>query len=170
MKDKAIAPTRWFDVSSAGVYNPRNTDFRCTHCRQHVSADVLLAGVYNRNHCPYCLWSRHMDWRKPGDRLAACKAQMRPIGLTLKQTRNKYADGKSGELMLIHLCRDCGKISINRIAADDDNERVMDVFEDSFTLERHVWMSLQEQGVHLLAPHDGEIVRERLFGCTPQFG
>lgn len=170
MKNKAIAPTRWFDVSSAGVYNPHNIDFCCAHCQQHVSADALLAGVYNRNHCPYCLWSRHMDWRKPGDRLAACKAQMRPVGLTVKRAHNKYASKKSGELMLIHLCTDCGKISINRIAADDDNESVMDVFEDSFTLDRHVRLQIQQGGVELLDPDDGKIVRERLFGRVPEFG
>src|SRR5512133_632213 len=77
-----------------------NRDFKCNHCRQHVSAASFLSGVVNRNHCPYCLWSRHLDYYKPGDRLAACKAKMRPVGLTLKATRKKYSPESQGELML----------------------------------------------------------------------
>ena len=96
-----------------------NTDFKCRHCGSYISTARPLAGVGNRNHCPYCLWSRHLDLFEAGDRLAACKAPMRPVGLTLKNSRNKYARAASGELMLVHLCTDCSKISINRIAADD---------------------------------------------------
>jgi len=46
---------------------------------------------------------------------------MRPIGLTYKRTRKKYGDQR-GEMMLVHLCMDCGKVSLNRVAADDDSE------------------------------------------------
>lgn len=169
MRSKKIAPSHWFDLSSTGVFNPQNTDFRCAHCRQHVSADALLAGVYNRNHCPYCLWSRHMDWRKPGDRMAACKAQMRPVGLTVKRNRNKYGDPRSGELMLIHLCTDCGKISINRLAADDDHERLLDVFEDSFTLEGQTRLRLDDEEIYILQADDRGIVYARLFGRVQSY-
>jgi hypothetical protein len=46
--------------------------------------------VRNRNHCPYCLWSRCLDLFRAGDRLSACKAPMQPVGLALKHTRKKY--------------------------------------------------------------------------------
>ena len=36
---------------------------------------------------------------------------MKPIGLTFK---------KDGELMIVHKCLNCGKISRNRIAGDDN--------------------------------------------------
>jgi DNA-directed RNA polymerase subunit RPC12/RpoP len=98
-----------------------NPDFKCVHCRAHVVADPFFSGVQHRNHCPYCLWSRHLDHQKAGDRLSACKAGMRPIGLTYKRIRKKYGDQR-GEMMLVHLCMDCGKISLNRVAADDDSE------------------------------------------------
>ena len=61
-----------------------NRDFRCVYCGNFVSAAALFAGVKNRNHCPYCLWSRHLDLFEAGDRLSACKAPMRPIGVTVK--------------------------------------------------------------------------------------
>ncbi len=94
-------------------------DFKCAHCHVFVSSAHLISGVNNRNHCPYCLWSCHLDLYAAGDRLSACKAPMRPIGLTMKTGRNKYQRESRGELMLVHQCTDCGTLSINRIAADD---------------------------------------------------
>src|SRR5688572_30731078 len=76
-------------------------DFRCARCRNIVSAAHLLSGVNNRNHCPYCLWSCHLDLFSAGDRLSACRGQMKPIGLTMKKGRNKYRLESGGELMLI---------------------------------------------------------------------
>jgi hypothetical protein len=64
--------------------------FRCIHCRQYVSAARPLSGVGNRNHCPYCLHSRHLDWHRAGDRLAACKGSMQPVGLTFKHRSKRY--------------------------------------------------------------------------------
>jgi hypothetical protein len=49
---------------------------------------------------------------------------MAPVGLTLKKSRDKYARHTQGELMLVHRCQACGDLSINRIAADDDPQKV----------------------------------------------
>jgi RNHCP domain len=64
--------------------------FKCVHCHGFVSLASGLSGVRNRNHCPYCLFSRHLDLHAPGDRLSACKALMQPVGLTIKAVRKKY--------------------------------------------------------------------------------
>src|SRR5512132_919452 len=109
-------------------------DFKCGHCQVLVSSAHFLSGVNNRNHCPYCLWSCHLDLWAAGDRLSACKAPMKPIGLTLKRIRNRYPRELRGELMLIHECVDCKTLSINRIAADDDSGNIMMVFEQSLWL------------------------------------
>jgi hypothetical protein len=138
--------------------------FRCGHCHYEVNASPFLAGVQNRNHCPYCLWSRHVDSQKAGDRLASCKAEMKPIGLTLKATRKKYGPAKAGELMLIHQCQGCGKISINRIASDDEPKRLLEVFRLSFELAEDVKAQLAGSGIVLLLPEDESIVGEQLFG------
>jgi hypothetical protein len=45
-----------------------------------------------------------------GDRLSACKGIMDPIAVSI---RNK------GEWEIIHRCRACGLLRINRIAGDD---------------------------------------------------
>ena len=50
--------------------------FCCIHCKQRVSTHREASGVNNRNHCPYCLTSRHVDLNKPGDRRATCLSKM----------------------------------------------------------------------------------------------
>src|SRR5512138_3845613 len=139
-------------------------DFRCAHCQGLVSSAHLFSGVNNRNHCPYCLWSRHLDLFTAGDRLCACKAPMKPIGLTMKKGRNKYQPGARGELMLIHECIECQALSINRIAADDDSDNVMAVFEKSLTLAHPVHALCQENGIIILNAADSQVVHTQLYG------
>ena len=141
-----------------------NTDFKCQHCGCYVSTARFLAGVGNRNHCPYCLWSRHLDFFEAGDRLAACKAPMRPVGLTMKNSRNKYARTASGELMLVHLCTDCDRISINRIAADDHPESIKEVFKASLEASDRLWQQIMSEGINLLGDESCEIIYLQLYG------
>ena len=143
-------------------------DFRCAHCSYIVSSAHWLSGVNNRNHCPYCLWSRHLDLFEAGDRLAACKAPMRPVGLTQKNSRNKYARFGSGELMLVHLCTDCERISINRIASDDVPQAIMEVFEASLGTSHRLWQQLMADGINLLGDESFEIVCQQLYGQAIQ--
>lgn len=138
--------------------------FTCTHCHCPVSSDRFQSGVRNRNHCPYCLWSRHLDLNKPADRLCACKAGMQPIGLTIKPSRNKYGAGQGGELMLIHICTGCRKISINRIAADDNPSLLLEIFHRSGKVNDTQKNRLNLSGIRLLGFADKEIVYTRLFG------
>jgi DNA-directed RNA polymerase subunit RPC12/RpoP len=137
-------------------------DFSCAHCGNYVSAAQVLSGVNNRNHCPYCLWSCHLDLFVAGDRLSACKGQMKPGGLTMKESRNKYRLDTGGELMLIHKCIECGDLSINRIAADDDPESITDVFQYSVLLSRQIKMQYERQGIVMV--QDVEIVSVQLHG------
>lgn len=141
-----------------------NSDFTCVHCRNYVSARQMLAGVQNRNHCPYCLWSRHMDLFKAGDRMAACKAPMQPIGLTLKASHKKYASVTGGEMMLVHLCSGCEKISINRIAADDVSAVILEVFRASLTLSAPTQERILVSGINLLCESSIGIIYQQLYG------
>ncbi len=141
-------------------------DFRCAHCHAIVSSAHLLSGVNNRNHCPYCLWSCHLDLFAAGDRLSACKAPMKPIGLTMKRGRNKYQRKARGELMLIHECTECQTLSINRIAADDDSETVMAVFRASFALGHEIISLCQQHGILILSEEHIETVHAQLYGHT----
>jgi len=136
-------------------------DFECGRCHVMVSSAHVLSGVNNRNHCPYCLWSCHLDLYASGDRLSACKGQMRPIGLTLKMGRNKYRSDTGGELMLIHQCVDCGILSINRIAADDDAGTLLAVFQSS--LGHQIDGLCEEQGILPLKAGDSAVLQKQLF-------
>ena len=139
-------------------------DFKCAHCHALVSSAHLLSGVNNRNHCPYCLWSCHLDLYAAGDRLSACKAPMKPISLTMKQGRNKYQRDSRGELMLVHECTDCKTLSINRIAADDDSDTVLAVFQESLALDHSMQTLCQQHGIAILTHMDSRIVHAQLYG------
>jgi hypothetical protein len=143
-----------------------NQDFRCMHCRSYVTTERMYSAVNNRNHCPYCLWTRHLDQYQPGDRLSACKAAMQPVGLTIKETHKKYGSRYSGELMLIHHCRDCGQISINRIAADDFLPSIQEVYRESHHIGLNLQTVLVKRGIILLTKEDQDLVHSRLFGYT----
>jgi hypothetical protein len=143
--------------------NYAHDGFKCAQCHCFVCTESGLSGVQNRNHCPYCLWSRHLDLYAAGDRLSACKSLMKPIGLTVKLTRKKYGSGQ-GELMLIHLCTECGTLSINRIATDDDPQTVITVFENSFCSDNSKRPNLDAYGIHALNAADRNIIQVQLFG------
>lgn len=139
-------------------------NFHCVHCGQPVAFDPLASGVQNRNHCPYCLWSKHLDLGRAGDRLAACKAPMRPVGLSLKRIGKKYGCQRGGELMVIHLCVECRKANLNRIAADDSNDALWSVFEESARLDPGLSTELQQTNILALGYADFGIVKARLYG------
>jgi len=139
-------------------------DFRCAHCHAVVSSAHLLSGVNNRNHCPYCLWSCHLDLYAAGDRLSACKAPMKPVGVTMKQGRNKYQREARGELMLVHECTECKTLSINRIAADDDSATVLAVYQDSLTQDHRILALCQQNGIAILTEIDARTVHAQLYG------
>jgi len=86
----------------------RQEPFICEHCGEKV--EPLANGSY-RNHCPKCLYSKHVDKEGPGDRRSECKGLMKPKGL----------DFRSGKgWMIIHACERCRKEIPNIQAPDDD--------------------------------------------------
>jgi len=138
--------------------------FRCCNCGQWVPFTEFM-GTEHRNHCPFCLWSKHVDLEKPGDRKSKCQAGMKPIGLTFKHEGvDKYGRLRQGELMLIHECTGCGKISINRIAADDNEEMILKVFSESQKLEFRKRNRLKREGIELLQEEAREKILAQLFG------
>jgi hypothetical protein len=76
----------------------------------------LPSGGHHRNHCPLCLYSRHVDGRRPGDRGSACGGTMAPVGACARP---------DGEQEIVHRCNACGLERRNRVAADDDVYAVM---------------------------------------------
>ncbi len=161
---------RWKKAKRKTIHgNRRQTNaaeggFICQNCGAYVYTLASESGVQNRNHCPFCLWSRHLDHLQAGDRMSACKAVMQPIGLTVKPTRNKYACCAMGELMLIHQCSDCGKLSINRIAADDQAEAVTRIYHTSLWLDEVTRNLLADAGIRPLQGSDKKMLIGQLYG------
>jgi hypothetical protein len=142
----------------------REGGFKCVQCKREVPAESFFSHVQNRNHCPWCLWSRHLDLHAAGDRLCACKGAMRPVALTLKQHHKRYSRPGSGELMLVHVCEECGASSINRIAADDRADLVLDVYQASLHLAPVTRQRLSIENIRLLAVGECSLVLARLGG------
>lgn len=77
-------------------------DFRCENCGFEVK------GSGYTNHCPRCLWSKHVDVN-PGDRLAECKGMMEPIAV----------EQKNGSYIIVHKCIKCGYEKKNKTSPED---------------------------------------------------
>lgn len=137
---------------------------RCSHCHEWISTNESI-GTVHRNHCPYCLWSKHVDQETPGDRSSKCQAGMEPIGLTFKHEGwDKKGTLKQGEIMLIHQCAQCERVSINRVAGDDSPSEILTVLERSAGLEKGIKKRLEEEELRLLTEEDRSKIAEQLYG------
>ena len=99
-----------------------NDAFVCGQCGTAVAP--LAAGGF-RNHCPTCLWSRHVD-RTPGDRSETCGALMRPTS----------AAHERGGWYIEHVCERCGfsrraRLSLEDPQQPDSWERLVDLTAES---------------------------------------
>ncbi len=83
--------------------------FKCRNCRAFIGEPP--SGGRQRNHCPMCLYSLHVDLKTPGDRASDCRSLMEPIGVFYRP---------SLEQMVVHRCLGCGAVRYNRVAADDN--------------------------------------------------
>lgn len=91
-------------------FQRRKEDFTCQICGQIVIGDGYT------NHCPACLWSKHVDIN-PGDRDESCGGMMEPIAV----------DVKGDEYIITHRCTVCGTIRRNTAGAKDDFERILEI-------------------------------------------
>lgn len=78
-------------------------NFVCEQCGAEVRGNGYT------NHCPHCLWSKHVDIN-PGDRAEECGGLMEPVSV----------ETKNGAHMLTHCCALCG-FSRRQTAHPDDN-------------------------------------------------
>ena len=78
-------------------------DFTCEHCGE------IVKGSGYTNHCPKCLWSKHVD-KEPGDRAESCCGAMKPVRV----------EGASPEYTIVHRCLVCGAERRNMVSNLDD--------------------------------------------------
>jgi hypothetical protein len=61
--------------------------------------------------------------------------------------------------MLVHSCVDCGRITINRIASDDDACCLHDIYTASLKLVPATHQLLMESGIRLLDDMESSLVQ-----------
>lgn len=136
-------------------------NIKCIHCGKDIPLDNNI-GTRNRNHCPFCLYSQHLDENIPGDRKSNCKFEMEPIALTFKNEGiDKYGKKIQGEIMIVHKCSNpnCNKMSINRIAGDDDSDVILQIFNTSISNK-----IVLPDNIVALNKSDEDEIKNQLFG------
>ena len=94
---------------------------------------------------------------------------MQPIGLTRNNVRTNLHTGRtSGELMIVHQCLRCGRISCNRIVGDDNAHAIICLLEDSSRLDEETIARLACLGIRLLTQEDKCEVLTALYGYDYQ--
>jgi hypothetical protein len=81
-----------------------NEGFTCEYCDKQVMPSKSSC----RNHCPFCLSSKHLD-NNPGDRQNHCHGQMQAID---------YENSPKG-IVLFFKCLECGFQNKNKSAYGD---------------------------------------------------
>lgn len=89
-------------------------NFICEKCGTGVEGNGYT------NHCPECLWSKHVDIF-PGDRKGECGGMMEPIGVIKK--------GK--EYTIIHKCTKCGMEKLNKALKEDNFDMLVQISAQS---------------------------------------
>lgn len=94
-------------------------DFICENPDANGSGEPCgyeVKGSGFTNHCPKCLWSKHIDIF-PGDREEKCGGLMKPV----------MTGESGGEWFIIHKCQKCGKEQKNKTSKDDDFDEIINI-------------------------------------------
>lgn len=90
----------------------RDEEFICENCGKNVEKLRVTA----RDHCPFCLYSKHVD-HSPGDRKNTCQGMLKPIGI------EKF----KGTYKIIYQCEKCRENHKNIIAPDDNMDKIIEI-------------------------------------------
>lgn len=100
------------------IFTEMDEGFVCENCGKIVKK----LGYSSRDHCNYCLYSKHVDVN-PGDRKSECNGLLEPVGIEI--------NNKKG-YVIIYKCKKCGKIKKNKAAKDDDFNMILKVMKDNY--------------------------------------
>ena len=90
-------------------------EFICENC----GTKVEKLGYSCRNHCPHCLYSKHVD-KNPGDREEECHGILKPIDIEINPKKG---------YVIVFKCIKCGAIRKNKVAEDDNKEEIYKIRE-----------------------------------------
>ena len=98
-------------------FNMINENFICENCGK----DVKKSNYTARDHCPFCLYSKHVD-NNPGDRANTSKGLLKPIGI------EKFKDS----FKIIYKCEKCGEFHKNIVHDDDNSDLIIELSSNVF--------------------------------------
>ena len=107
-------------MENSSKFKMIDENFICDVCGK----EVKKLGYSARDHCPYCLCSKHVDIN-PGDRLCDCHGILEPIGIE---------KGKKDTYKIIYKCNKCNMIKRNIMAKDDDYDKILEIASNSSLL------------------------------------
>ncbi len=87
----------------------KKENFWCNNCGVEVVGDGYT------DHCPNCLWGKHVDDKIPGDRGNKCRGAMRPVGVVYE---------KEG-FRIYYECQRCGHKFRVREGVGDNREELI---------------------------------------------
>jgi hypothetical protein len=99
------------EPTGAAQFTRVREGFTCLNCGLEVRGNGYT------NHCPRCLWSRHVDIN-PGDRLADCGGAMRPLAALREPDR----------IVIVHQCVACQFMRRNKASEADDQTAILGLF------------------------------------------
>jgi len=89
----------------------KKEDFVCKNCGKETAGDGYT------DHCPECLWGRHVDDNLPGDRASKCRGMMEPV-------RAIYQKGK---FRIYYVCQKCRHEFGVREGAGDNRDKLLEL-------------------------------------------
>ena len=84
------------------MFKRKKENFVCEKC------GAVVKGNGYTNHCPRCLWSKHVDIN-PGDRMCLCRGLMEPVEVVKK----------GDSFRVLHRCIRCGFQRWNKASEHD---------------------------------------------------
>ncbi len=96
-------------------FQKRKENFVCRHC------GFFVYGNGYTDHCPKCLWSRHVDIN-PGDRKSSCRGMMEPIGVEVKKEEHS----------IYYHCVKCGYGHRVKSVSRDSQEKILELASAPF--------------------------------------
>ena len=95
------------------LFTEIDEEFICENCGKKVKK----LGYSCRNHCNYCLHSKHVDIN-PGDRSETCHGTLEPVGIEISNKKG---------YVIVFKCKKCGQVRKNKAAEDDDMNLIINL-------------------------------------------
>ena len=99
--------------TNTAKFTMKDENFKCEICNKEVKA----LGYTARDHCPYCLTSKHVDIN-PGDRFCNCHGTLIPISIE---------PAKKGNYKIVYKCEKCHLLKRNIMAKDDNMDLIIKI-------------------------------------------